>query len=95
MTKLSNLVVTTALIVFLFIAYALWSFNQPPVRLEKLQQLSEGMTPQQVQALLGEPTSKIASQSGSSWAYSKPLGWSIVYVHFDERDRFVESVYDY
>ncbi len=70
-----------------------WVFNRPPVRMTTLTALKQGTPRDEVQAALGTPTSTY--ESNRKWAYSRPLGWSIVYVYFDEHGRFEKYEYDY
>lgn len=69
-----------------------WLFNRPPIRLSTLGAIRPGSTREEVRAALGKPTS--VYEADRKWAYSKPLGWSIVYVYFDERGRFEKYEYD-
>ena len=78
-------------VLVLAFSYLLWNVNQPPFRLEKLQLLQKGMSKQQVKQILGEPSDDF----NDHWAYSRPLSWPIVYIYYDERGLFKESVYDY
>lgn len=70
-----------------------WTFNRPPVRMAKLTAIKQGTTREDVQAALGKPTSTY--EANRKWAYSRPLGWSIVYVYFDEQGQFEKYEYDY
>lgn len=67
--------------------------NWPPVSIEKLRSLRQGASRSEVRAVLGEPTNTY--ETNRIWAYSRPHGWSIVYIHFDEQGRFERAVYDY
>jgi hypothetical protein len=73
------------------IAWAIWNFNQPPFDLARLQQLRPGMSQQEVRQILGPPKSDF----GDHWAYSRSMAWPIVYVRFDQSNRFTTSEYDY
>lgn len=75
----------------LVIAWAIWNFDQPPFDLARLQQLRPGMSQQEVRQILGAPK----SDYGDHWAYSRSMAWPIVYVYFDQSNRFVKSEYDY
>jgi hypothetical protein len=68
-------------------------FDRPPVALEKLQTIKKGASRETVQTILGTPTATY--ETNRTWAYSKPLGWSIVYVYFDEKGNFESYEYDY
>ena len=70
-----------------------WAFDRPPVDMAKLLAIKRGATQQQVEAVLGKPT-KIY-ETNRKWAYSRPLGWSIVYVWFDYQGTFEKFIYDY
>lgn len=70
-----------------------WMVNRPPVRMTTLNAIKQGATREEVQAALGKPTKSY--DTNRKWAYSKPFGWSIVYVYFDEQGRFEKYEYDY
>lgn len=74
------------------LATLFWLFEREPVSAAKLANLNPAMTRPEVEALLGKPSG--IYQANEVWAYSKPLGWSIVYVYFDESGRFRKSVLD-
>lgn len=76
---------------FLFVTVG-WLFNRAPVAPAKLDTLNTGMSRDAVEAAIGKPTG--AFQTNHVWAYSKPLGWSIVYVYFDENGRMQKYEYD-
>ncbi len=76
---------------FLFIT-AGWLFNRAPVVPAKLAAFSTGMSRDAVEAAISKPTD--ACQTNHVWAYSKPLGWSVVYVYFDENGRMQKYEYD-
>jgi hypothetical protein len=69
----------------------MWQFNRPPFDLTKLKALKPAMTQQQVQAVLGNPTTRDAS----SWHYSRPMAWAIVHVRFDAQGNLQSHEYDY
>lgn len=70
-----------------------WTFNRPPVRMDKLTAIKQGTMREQVQTALGKPRN--IYEANRKWAYSKPFGWSIVYIYFDEQGRFEKYEYDY
>lgn len=70
-----------------------WALNRPPVQVEKLNAIKQGATREEVQSALGKPTNTY--EANRKWAYSRPFGWSIVYVYFDEQGRFEKYEYDY
>lgn len=70
-----------------------WTFNRPPVHMTKLTAIKQGTSREEVQASLGKPTTTY--EANRKWAYSRPFGWSIVYVYFDEQGRFEKYEYDY
>jgi hypothetical protein len=82
-------------VVFLFgvlaVAWAMWNINRPPFDLARLQQLRPGMSQQEVRKILGAPK----SDYGDHWAYARFMAWPIVYIRFDESNRFRASEYDY
>jgi len=55
----------------------LWAF-QSPVRRSKLGQLKEGMSQDDVRAVLGEPTKVYPGQ----WTYKRPLVFGFVNIHW-------------
>lgn len=70
-----------------------WAFNWPPVQVEKLNAIKQGTTREEVQSALGKPTHTY--EANRTWVYSRPFGWSIVYVYFDEQGGFEKYEYDY
>jgi hypothetical protein len=70
-----------------------WEFNRPPVHMNKLKAIRQGSSREEVRAALGSPTSSY--EADRKWAYSRSIGWSIVYVYFDEQGRFEKYEYDY
>jgi hypothetical protein len=92
--RLISLTVAGLLALCLAIGFCLWKFNAPPVDKRKLSMLKIGDTQEEVRLILGEPT-KVYGANGCEWAYSRPLGWSIVYVFFDDARRFSRYEYDY
>jgi hypothetical protein len=70
-----------------------WTFNRSPVPMAQLRAIKQGTPRDAVQATLGKPTN--VYESNRKWAYSRPLGWSIVYIYFDENGRFEKYEYDY
>ncbi|MGI6086762.1 MAG: hypothetical protein ACOYCD_02275 [Kiritimatiellia bacterium] len=91
------LLLALGLLGFLFVQ---WSFNRPPINLERLDLLKQGMTQGEVCSILGVPTSEWVrtndlNQVHVEWAYSRPLSWAIVNVYFDPSGRFDRAVYDY
>jgi outer membrane protein assembly factor BamE (lipoprotein component of BamABCDE complex) len=70
-----------------------WTFNRPPVQVAKLNSIKQGTTREEVQSALGKPTNTY--EANRKWAYSRPFGWSIVYIYFDEQGRFEKYEYDY
>lgn len=87
-------VILTAVLLFAGAAAALnWTFNRPPIRMAKLSAIKQGTSRDEVQAALGKPTSTY--EANRKWAYSRPFGWSIVYIYFDAQGRFEKYEYDY
>ncbi len=87
----STICIVTAI---LFVVVAkFWVFERPPVRMKKLEAIKRGATREEVQSAIGKPTN--VYEENRKWAYSKPTGWSIVYVYFDEQGRFEKYDYDY
>jgi hypothetical protein len=70
-----------------------WIFDRPPVDMAKLLAIKKGATQREVETVLGKPTKMY--ETNRKWAYSRPLGWSIVYVWFDDKGGFERFVYDY
>lgn len=69
-----------------------WSMAPPTAR-RYTGRLEVGMSEQQVVEILGRPKRR-AFFDGLTLTYARPLGWSTLYVHFDEDGRFVSYVYD-
>ena len=70
-----------------------WAFNRPLVRMGTLNAITQGTSREQVKAVLGKPRN--VYESNRKWAYSRPFGWSIVYIYFDDQGRFENYEYDY
>lgn len=89
-------VIRTALIAIILLGAAMlilnWAFERAPVDMAKLQSIKPGARQEEVRAALGKPTD--VYDSNRKWAYSRPLGWSIVYIYFDEQGRFSKYEYD-
>jgi hypothetical protein len=82
------------------IAFALLQFDRSPVPLSQLRQLHTMMTTNDVQSVLGSPSSAWTrtndlGQSYSEWAFSRPMSWPIVYIHFTPDGRFASHRYDH
>lgn len=69
------------------LAWLLWHLQRPPVDLALLDLLRPGMSTHEVHQILGPPKTKRETE----WVYAKPLSWPIVYVYFDEQQRFRRS----
>lgn len=67
------------------------AFNAPPFPLERLDQLSPGMTQADVKEVLGPPSERY----DDSWVYSRSFSWPLVRIYFDDQGQFSRSVYDY
>lgn len=72
------------------LVWLLWTLQRPPIDLTLLERLQPGMSSHEVHTILGAPKAKHSSE----WVYSRPLSWPIVYVYFDEDQRFSRSRYD-
>lgn len=84
----------TAVFIVACAAFTLnWVFNRPPVPMSKLKAIRQGAVREEVQAALGKPTN--IYEANRKWAYSRPFGWSIVYIFFDDQGRFEKYEYDY
>lgn len=84
------LVVGAVLMWAIATAWLVWTFQRPPVDLQLLERLQPGMSAHEVHQILGAPRSK----HDAHWVYSRSLSWPIVYVYFDEQQRFRRSRYD-
>jgi hypothetical protein len=79
---------------------SIWQFNQPPFPLTKLDTLHSGLSTNQVQEILGIPssswirTNKVGAVY-AEWAYSRDGSWPIVYIYFSPEGTFERHVYDY
>jgi hypothetical protein len=91
MKKIIPYVFLSSLVVAIAIGYMLWSFNQPPFPLSRLDELNKGMTEDEVRRILGEPN----TLHPRHWTYSRLFSWSIVHITFDSNGRFLESDHDY
>ena len=87
---LRALVVGAVVLWAVALAWLLWHFQKPPVDLALLEQLRPGMPSHEVHAILGTPRTRHAKE----WVYSRALSWPIVYVYFDDEQRFRRSRYD-
>lgn len=90
LSRTLNALSVIAISLVVFVAWASWNSNRPPFDLERLNQLQPGMTKADVSRKLGKPTSDF----GDHWAYSRFIGWPIVYVYFDDQGRLVRRVFD-
>lgn len=80
-------------VILLLIGAAILSFNRPPVDLEQLNSISVGSSKAEVKTVLGEPAN--AYDNDRKWAYSRLFCWPIVYLYFDDNDRFSRFEYDH
>jgi hypothetical protein len=71
-------------------AFLIWRFDQPPFDLAKLEQLTPGMTQDQVRGILGAPS----RQRADSWSYSAFLAWPLVEISFDASGHYVRYRHD-
>jgi hypothetical protein len=85
------------LIVVLFLACGMaWFgvyFDSPPIPLHKLDAIPIGATKSEVTQRVGAPDK--TQLGGSVWVYKRPFAWPIVYLFFDDDERFEEYVYDH
>jgi outer membrane protein assembly factor BamE (lipoprotein component of BamABCDE complex) len=88
-------IVLVIIFVLLVMELGLFDYVVPtsPVPQKRLEQLSPGMSQEQVRAIIGTP-SKI-HDNGREWVYTKGLSWSMTMVYFDDDGRFVRYVIDY
>ena len=84
-------VVIVVSIVVLGFAALMWRINQWPVDLDDLDRLEVGMSKDEVRAIVGRPK----YDSGSSWTYEQTLSWPLVYIYFDDDNRFARVRLDY
>ena len=82
-----------ALVLILTGAALLWVFDRPPVNMTMLKAIQQGASRHELEIALGRPSG--IYEANQKWAYSRPLGWSIVYIYFDQDGRFKKYVYDY
>ncbi|MGB3965917.1 MAG: hypothetical protein WBO45_04235 [Planctomycetota bacterium] len=81
-----------ALVLLAFAGFALlvWNFERPPFDLSLLPRLQPGMSRGEVEALLGDPSSR----GEREWVYSRPGSWPVVRVWFSHAGTFERSEYD-
>jgi hypothetical protein len=89
-----------AIVAVVGIGLLVWQFNRPPFSLSRLEQLHTAMSTNDVQRVLGLPTSvstrtNESGQAYCAWAYSRPMSWPIVYVYFSPEGQFRRHEYDY
>jgi hypothetical protein len=94
---LLGIVVFTAVV---GIGLLFWQFHRPPFSLSRLEHLHTKMSTNEVQSVLGSPTSmwtrtNASGQAYCEWAYSRRMSWPIVYIYFGPDGRFVKHEYDY
>lgn len=87
---LRTLLAGAVVVWFAALAWLLWTLQRPPLDLALLDRLQPGMTSHEVHSILGAPKSKHAAE----WVYARSLSWPIVYVYFDEDQRFSRHRYD-
>jgi hypothetical protein len=88
------------LVAVLGIGFLMWQFDTPPFPLSRLQQLHPTMTTNDVEKVLGTPSSawtrtNDSGQAYSEWAYSRRMSWPIVYIYFTPDGRFGSHRYDH
>jgi hypothetical protein len=99
--KLHTLLLLLAMLLpLVWIGYLMWQFDRPHFPLSRLQQLHGGMNTNDVQRVLGSPSSvrtrtNNSGQVCSEWAYSRRISWPIVYVYFTPDGRFEGHRYDH
>lgn len=82
------LVLSVSFVLFGFAV--MWAMNGHGVNDGKLSRIHTGSTSEEVQQLLGEPTSIYRTEVGESWKYSAGT-WCIVSIQFRD-DGVVQSV---
>lgn len=70
--------------------WSMWSMR-PSVDMEKVQALFPGASKEEVRVAIGEPDDM--TETGLTWVYTR-AGWAIVYVYFDEEERFEKYRFD-
>ena len=74
------LVCVIAAVAYLWIVPVI--FNSPPVDVDDLKRIQNGMSKQEVQKILGGPSN--IYKDGQIWSYSG-IGWAIAYVDLTPR----------
>jgi hypothetical protein len=100
LNKLLGLIGVVVFTAVVGIGLLFWQFNRPPFSLSRLEQLHTTMRTNDVQRVLGSPTSvstrtNESGQAYCAWAYSRPMSWPIVYVYFSPEGQFRRHEYDY
>jgi hypothetical protein len=90
--------VSAGIILFLslaWLAYPTWVMQAPAIPYWRMNAMKQGMDRQEVQDLLGTPTSRHADLDGSeTWTYSRGT-WAIFYVYFSPEGVVKEYVHDF
>jgi hypothetical protein len=80
-------------IIIVALSCLIWNFNRPPIKQRKLDALPVGADQNYVRKHLGTPDR--IYNTNRTWIYSRFLGWSIVYIYFDEKGKFERHRLDY
>ena len=84
----------TCLVGVFFLTFGGWFVWQPAVAFSKLNQLSVGMTTNQVQQIIGRPLLDDRNSGGKGgkleflWYYESPIHRRVVYLYFDAQSHY-------
>ncbi|HNS19226.1 MAG TPA: outer membrane protein assembly factor BamE [Sedimentisphaerales bacterium] len=72
-----------------------WSVHSHAVPPDKLERLHQGMTKEEVRALLGDPASETTHEEGhETWVYGHRWKWYFLTIRFSSENKLVEYVHD-
>ena len=92
--KHRNKFLVALLLGILLLTFVVWFVWQPAVSFSKLNQLTVGMTTNQVQQIIGKPLLDDRNSGGKRgkleflWYYENPIHWRVVYIYFDAQSHF-------
>lgn len=94
MSKLALFLAIVAVGVIVLFGFLIWSFDRPPVPLDKFKSVQVGMSQQQVSTVLGKPTYTRQYETGLEWRYTRTFSWSAVRIYFDNSGKCTRYEYD-
>ena len=85
MPVMLRLIIAGVVILLLAAVLSYAAMESHPVSIDRLSQVHDGATPQDVEQLLGTPAHLNRSSSGDQWVYQRTLCWCIVTIRFNAK----------